>query len=83
MLDANTTVGEVVVENDEFRARVHGVIYGARLYITPIGDDTYETTSLDSNGKVFALYLEKRPSLVLEITNDVDWQTTSRLNNGD
>lgn len=62
-LDANTTVGEMVVESDEFRARVHGVIYGARLVsITPIGEDTYETTlSLDRNtvNDLRALYLEK------------------------
>ena len=28
-LDANTTVGQMIVENDTFRARVQGVIYGA------------------------------------------------------
>jgi hypothetical protein len=35
--------------SDTFRARVEGVIYGAVLVsITPVGDDTYETTlSLD------------------------------------
>ena len=44
-LDANTTVAEMVVESDSFRARVQGVIYGAQLVsITPVGDDTYETT---------------------------------------
>jgi hypothetical protein len=39
----------MVVTNDTFRAKVEGVIYGARLVsITPVGDDTYETTlSLD------------------------------------
>jgi hypothetical protein len=62
-LDANTTVGEMVVESDEFRARVQGVIYGARLVsITPIGEDTYETTlALDRNtvNDLRALYLEK------------------------
>jgi hypothetical protein len=37
--------------SDTFRARVEGVIYGAVLVsITPVGDDTYETTlSLNSN----------------------------------
>jgi len=37
------------VMSDTFRARVEGVIYGAVLVsITPVGDDTYETTlSLD------------------------------------
>jgi hypothetical protein len=39
----------MVVTNDTFRAKVEGVIYGARLVsITPVGDETYETTlSLD------------------------------------
>jgi hypothetical protein len=48
-LDANTTVGQLVVESDTFRARVQGVIYGAYLVsITPVGEDTYEVTmSLD------------------------------------
>lgn len=44
-LDANTTIAQMVVESDDFRARVQGVIYGANLVsITPVGDDTYETT---------------------------------------
>ena len=48
-LDATTTVGELVIQSDTFRARVQGVIYGAYLVsITPVGDDTYEVTmSLD------------------------------------
>ncbi len=48
-LDANTTVADMVVQNDAFRIRVEGVIFGATLVsITPTGDDTYETTlSLD------------------------------------
>jgi hypothetical protein len=50
-LDANTTVADMTVMSDTFRARVEGVIYGAVLVsITPVGDDTYETTmSLDSS----------------------------------
>ena len=49
-LDATTTVADMVVQSDSFRARVEGVIYGASLVsITPVGDDTYETTlSLES-----------------------------------
>ena len=44
-LDANTTVAEMIVESDAFKARVQGVIYGAQLEsISPVGDDTYETT---------------------------------------
>lgn len=50
-LDASTTVADMVVQNDTFRTRVEGVVYGAVLVsITPAGDDTYETTlSLDKN----------------------------------
>ena len=50
-IDANTTVAEMAVMSDTFRARVEGVIYGAVLVsITPVGDDTYETTlSLDKD----------------------------------
>ena len=48
-LDANTTVADMTIMSDTFRARVEGVVYGAVLVsITPVGDDTYETTlSLD------------------------------------
>ena len=48
-MDATTTVADMTVLNDNFRARVEGVIYGAQLVsITPVGEDTYETTlSLD------------------------------------
>ncbi len=50
-LDASTTVADMTVMNDTFRTRVEGVIYGAQLVsITPVGEDTYETTlSLDRN----------------------------------
>lgn len=44
-LDATATVADMMVQNDTFRSRVEGVIYGATLVsITPSGDDTYETT---------------------------------------
>jgi len=48
-LDANTTIADMTVMSDTFRARVEGVIYGAVLVsITPVGEDTYETSlSLD------------------------------------
>lgn len=48
-LDATTTIAEMMVTSDTFRTRVEGIIYGAVLEsITPVGDDTYETTmSLD------------------------------------
>lgn len=49
-LDANTTISDMTVMSDTFRAKVEGVIYGAKLVsITPVGEDTYETTlSLDA-----------------------------------
>lgn len=48
-LDASTSVADMTIQSDTFRAKVEGVIYGAVLVsITPVGDDTYETTlSLD------------------------------------
>jgi hypothetical protein len=50
-LDASSTVADMVVTNDTFRTKVEGIIYGARLIsITPVGEDTYETTlSLDKD----------------------------------
>ena len=50
-LDANTTIGEMVMKSDTLKARVQGMVYGARLVsINPVGDDTYETTlSLDKH----------------------------------
>jgi hypothetical protein len=60
-LDASTTVADMVVMNDTFRTRVEGVVYGAVLVsITPVGEDTYETTmSLDRQvvNDLRALYL--------------------------
>ena len=60
-LDANTTVADMTLMNDGFRARVEGVIYGAELIsITPRGDDLYETTlALDRSvvEELRALYL--------------------------
>ncbi len=60
-LDAATTVSDMVVMNDTFRTRVEGVVYGATLVsITPVGEDTYETTlSLDRQvvNDLRALYL--------------------------
>ncbi|WP_396435241.1 LPP20 family lipoprotein [Limnohabitans sp.] len=50
-LDATTTVADMTILSDTFRAKVEGVIYGATVVsITPVGDDTYETTmSLDQH----------------------------------
>jgi hypothetical protein len=65
-LDATTTVAEMIVTSDTFRTRVQGIIYGAVLEsITPIGDDTYETT-LSLDGRVVndlrVLYLNQLAS---------------------
>ncbi len=50
-LDATTTVADMTVMSDTFRAKVEGVIYGAVMVsIAPVGEDTYETTlSLDQH----------------------------------
>lgn len=60
-LDADTTIAEMMIEDDRFRARVEGVIYGARLVsIEPVGDDSYQTTlSLDQHvvSDLRALYM--------------------------
>ncbi len=60
-LDASTTVADMTVMSDTFRAKVEGVIYGATMVsITPVGEDTYETTmSLDQHvvRDLRALYL--------------------------
>ena len=54
---------DMVVMSDTFRAKVEGVIYGAVLVsITPVGEDTYETTlSLDQQvvRDLRALYLNQ------------------------
>tara|TARA_B100000686_G_C16789262_1_gene977467 strand:- start:2849 stop:3265 length:417 start_codon:yes stop_codon:yes gene_type:complete len=44
-LDSDTTIGSLAVAEDEFRARVEGVIFGAELVsVEPISEDTYATT---------------------------------------
>ena len=43
-VDSNTTVIDLMVQNDTFRGIVSGVIRGARtVRINPTGNDTYET----------------------------------------
>jgi hypothetical protein len=53
----------MIVESDAFKARVQGVIYGAQLEsISPVGDDTYETTltlNRDIVDDLRVLYLEQ------------------------
>lgn len=65
-LDANTTISDMTVMSDTFRAKVEGVIYGAKLVsITPVGEDTYETTlSLDATvvRDLRVLYLQQLSS---------------------
>ena len=52
-LDSDATVQEIVIQNDNFRGKVQGVIYGAKLVsISPVGDDVYETTLSLSNNVV-------------------------------
>jgi hypothetical protein len=44
-LDSNTTVGSLIVGEDEFSSRVEGVIMGAELVrVEPVSEDTYATT---------------------------------------
>jgi len=66
-LDATTTVADMVIQSDSFRAKVEGVIYGATLVsITPVGDDTYETTmALDAAvvDDIRSLYLQQLASV--------------------
>ena len=43
-VDSNTTVIDLMVQNDTFRAVVKGIIRGAKtVRINPTGVDTYET----------------------------------------
>lgn len=44
-IDARTSIGDITMTNENFEARVRGVIYDAKLEsIKPVGDDTYEVT---------------------------------------
>jgi len=62
-LDSTTTVADMVVRSDSFRARVEGVVYGANLVqIEPRGSDTYEVTmSIDKKvvNDLRVLYLQR------------------------
>lgn len=43
-INSSTTLEDMMMTNDAVRARVEGVIYGARVVsITPVGSDSYET----------------------------------------
>ena len=44
-IDSTTTIGDLAMDSDVFRARLQGVIYGAKLVsIKTVGDDTYAVT---------------------------------------
>lgn len=44
-VDSNTTIMDLTMVSESFRARVEGVIFGARLVsIEPVGEDSYQTT---------------------------------------
>tara|TARA_Y100000739_G_C20508079_1_gene418200 strand:+ start:256 stop:738 length:483 start_codon:yes stop_codon:yes gene_type:complete len=44
-IDSNTTISDLTIQDDVYRARVEGVIYGAELVkIEPISNDTYAVT---------------------------------------
>jgi outer membrane protein FlgP len=44
-IDASTTIADLIMSDDVYRAKVQGVIYGARLVsVSPVGEDTYEVT---------------------------------------
>lgn len=44
-VDSQTTIGDLALQNDSFRSKVEGVVYGAELEsIDPLGGDTYAVT---------------------------------------
>lgn len=63
-LDASTTIADATMRSDRVRARVEGLIHGAEVVsITPVGNDTYETTlaiERDTMLELRALYLEEQ-----------------------
>ena len=65
-LDSSTSIADMAVTSDRFRARVEGVIFGAVLSnITPTDNETYEVTlTLDSSvvNDIRVLYLEQKLS---------------------
>ena len=65
-IDASDNLVDFALSEDQLKARVEGVIYGARLVsITPIGAETYETKlSLDQRtvNEIIQNYLGDRKS---------------------
>lgn len=44
-VNSTTTIEDATIMDDRFKARVEGVIFGARLVsIEPVGEDSYQTT---------------------------------------
>ena len=62
-VDSNTTVIDLMVQNDTFRAVVKGVIRGAKtVRINPTGNDTYETVLEIDRDMMMALLRNARRS---------------------
>ena len=62
-VDSNTTVIDLMVQNDTFRAVVKGVIRGAKtVRINPTGNDTYETVLEIDREMMMALLRNARRS---------------------
>ena len=61
-VDSNTTVIDLMVQNDTFRAVVKGVIRGAKtVRINPTGNDTYETVlEIDKDMMIMMLKSARR-----------------------
>jgi hypothetical protein len=64
LLESSTSVSDLALTSDRFRARVEGTIFGAMLTsIAPLNNDTYEVTlTLDGNvvNDIRALYIESQ-----------------------
>ena len=62
-VDSNTTVIDLMVQNDTFRAVVKGVIWGGKtVSINPTGDHTYETVIEIDRDMMMALLRTARRS---------------------
>ena len=62
-VDSNTTIIDLMVQNDTFRAVVKGVIRGAKtVRINPTGKDTYETVLEIDRDMMIALLKSARNS---------------------
>ena len=61
-VDSNTTVIDLMVQNDTFRAVVKGIIRGAKtVRINPTGEDTYETVlEIDKDMMIMILKSARR-----------------------